>query len=264
MANQKSSSTGRISKQKEFEIKRRKKKKIRLIMFLIIVVLIIICVYLLQSEKYRIKDIEIVGNKQLTQEQIYEMCGIKLGDNIFTRFNIVTEVKLKENRYIKDVKITKQYPNEIKIEITERVKDFQIKTENGNYIYIDEQGYLLELLQESQGLITIEGMEITKELFEGKLRLEDDDLDRMENILQIREKTRMIEIFDKITQIHVKDEYIITLGNERININLGNATQLGDRIDYVKSILKDINGQAGTIYVNGNLNEGFKPYFTAE
>ena len=205
MANQKSSSTGRISKQKEFEIKRRKKKKIRLIMFLIIVVLIIICVYLLQSEKYRIKDIEIVGNKQLTQEQIYEMCGIKLGDNIFTRFNIVTEVKLKENRYIKDVKITKQYPNEIKIEITERVKDFQIKTENGNYIYIDEQGYLLELLQESQGLITIEGMEITKELFEGKLRLEDDDLDRMENILQIREKTRMIEIFDKITHLIVMD-----------------------------------------------------------
>ena len=35
-------------------------------------------------------------------------------------------------------------------------------------------------------------------------------------------------------------------------------------MDFVKSIFNDINGQAGTIYVNGNLNEGFKPYFSAE
>jgi len=86
----------------------------------------------------------------------------------------------------------------------------------------------------------------------------------MENILQIREQCKSIEIADKITQIQVKDEYIITLENEGISINLGDCTNLKNRFYYVNAILKKEAGNRGTIYVNGNLNEGFTAYFSAE
>jgi len=33
---------------------------------------------------------------------------------------------------------------------------------------------------------------------------------------------------------------------------------------YVSAILKQEAGNRGTIYVNGNLNEGFSTYFSAE
>lgn len=37
---------------------------------------------------------------------------------------------------LNEAKVIKVYPNTIEIEITERKKQFQIKTEKGNYIYI--------------------------------------------------------------------------------------------------------------------------------
>ena len=85
----------------------------------------------------------------------------------------------------------------------------------------------------------------------------------MENILQIREECKKIEIADKITQIQVENEYILNLENEGITINLGDVADLKNRMYYVSAILKQEAGNSGTIYVNGNLNEGFLPYFSA-
>ena len=44
--------------------------------------------------------------------------------------------------------------------------------------------------------------------------------------------------------------------SEKINVNLK------ERMYYVKAILDQEVGHRGTIYVNGNLNEGFTPYFS--
>ena len=84
----------------------------------------------------------------------------------------------------------------------------------------------------------------------------------MENILQIREECKKIEIDTQITQIQVDDEYILSLENDGLTINLGDATNLKNRMDYVKALLKQEAGNKGTIYVNGNLNSDFKPYFS--
>ena len=71
----------------------------------------------------------------------------------------------------------------------------------------------------------------------------------MENILQIREECKNLEIADKITQIQVKDEYVISLENEGIEINLGDVTNLKNRMYYVNAILKQEAGNKGTIFV---------------
>ena len=106
-------------------------------------------------------------------------------------------------------------------------------------------------------------MEITEN--EAKLikRLNEKDLNKMENILQIREQCKSLEIADKITQIQVKNEYIVSLENDGLTINFGDATNLKNRMYYVAGILKQEAGNKGIIYVNGNLNEGFSPYFSA-
>lgn len=154
-------------------------------------------------------------------------------------------------------------PDTIEINVKERMAEFQIITDNGYYIYIDEQGYIVDYSQESRGLVTIYGMEITEENIEKKKRLENDDLNlRLENILHIKEEMTKIGIYNQILKIQVKNEYILSLDNLNLTINLGNATNLKDKTYYIKSIMERENGKAGTINVNGNLNEGFVPYFT--
>jgi len=257
--------SGRLSKQREIEINKRKKRKIKLIIFLILVVFIGIIVFLLKFDKFALANVKISGNVQLTNEQVLEQSELEIGKSIFSYFNIVTKVRLKQNGYIKDAKVSKEFPNTIKIEINERQKAFQIKTENGYYIYIDEQGYIIDCSQTEEDLITIIGMDITEENIDGKKRLEEEDLSvKMENILHIKQETTELDIFDKITEVQVEDEYIIKLENDGITINLGDCTNIKSKMDYVKIILEKEAGNRGTIYVNGNLNEGFSPYFSAE
>ena len=263
MANQRKKTTGKINKQKEMEYKKRKKRKVILIVILIILILAVIMTYLLLSPSFRIQEISVKGNNQLSKERVTQLADVKIGDNIFSTLGIVTKVKLKQNGYIEDAKINKIFPNKIEIEIIERQKQFQIKTETG-YINIDEQGYILEFSTEKLELPTIIGMEVTENQANQMNRLNEKDLVKMENVLQIENECKKIEIADKITQIQVNGEYIITLENEGISINFGDATDLKERMYYVKAILKQEAGNAGTIYINGNLNEGFTPYFSAK
>ena len=257
--------SGRMSKQREIEIKKRKKRKIRLIIFLLLVVVIGIITYLLKSPTFALKDVEIKGNNQLTTEEIFAQSGLELGKSIFSSFNIVTKVKLKQNGYIEDAKVSKKLPNIIQIEVKEREKMFQIETKTRYFIDIDEQGYIIDCSQERENLIVITGMEITEENIEQKKRLENEDLNiRMENILHIKKETEQIGIFEKLTSIQIGEEYILKLDNDGITINLGDCTDLKNKIYYVQSILEKEAGNRGTINVNGNLNEGFLPYFTAE
>lgn len=170
---------------------------------------------------------------------------------------------MKQNRYIEDAIVSKKMPDTIKIEVKERIASFQVKTESGYYIYIDDQGYIIEYSQEPRELITIVGMDITEENIENKKRLEDDDLNiKLENILHIKEQAIEKGIYDKISEMQVENEYILKLDSLNLTINLGNATNIKDRMDYVKSIIERENGKSGIINVNGNLNEGFEPYFT--
>lgn len=263
MTAKKSRSINRINKQKEIEQKRRKRKKRILVTFLILIVLIALGGYLFISPTFKIQTITVTGNKQLTREKVLELANIKTGDNIFLKSKEVIRVRLKQNGVVEEAKINKLYPSRVEIEITERSKRFQIKTQSENYIYIDEQGYILDCSTEKQELPTITGMDITETEAINMKRLAENDLDRMENILQIREECQKIEVADKITQIQVKDEYVLNLENEGIIINLGDASDLKNRMYYVSAIMKQEAGNKGTIYVNGNLNEGFLPYFSA-
>ena len=258
-----SKKSGSFNKQREIEKKRRKNRKKRLIIFILLAIILGTILYFLNSPTFKIKNVEVTGNAQLDSEKIIEQSEIKIGESIFANFNIITKVKVKQNRYIEDAIVTKEMPNTIKIEVTERKASFQIETENGYYIYIDEQGYIMDYSQEPKELVTITGMRITEENIDKKKRLEGDELNiKLENILHIKEETSKIEIYDKISKIQVENEYILNLDSLNLTINLGNATNLKNRMDYVKSIMKREGGKAGTINVNGNLNEGFVPYFT--
>ena len=256
--------SGKVNKQKKIERKRRKKMKATLIMILILLIIGGVSAYLLTSPSFKIQQISIKGNQLVSNQKIIQLAEMKVGDNIFSKLGIITKVKLKQNGYIQDATINKIYPNKVEINITERKRQFQIKTEDEGYIYIDEQGYILEYAVDKLEVPTIIGMDIKQNDVGILHRLDENDLGRMENILQIREEFKNIEIADKITQIQINNEYIISLENDGITINLGDATNLNNRMYYVNAILKQEAGNRGTIYVNGNFNEGFSAYFRAE
>ena len=147
---------------------------------------------------------------------------------------------------------------------TKSENENEIKLETEGYTYIDEQGYIIEYSTEQLQIPTIIGMNINPNDIKNQHRLDQNDLEKMESILQIYEQFKNFNMEDKITQIQVKDEFIVSLINEGITVNFGDATNLKNKMYYVNGIFKQESGNRGTIFVNGNLNEGFSPYFKAE
>ena len=71
------------------------------------------------------------------------------------------------------------------------------------------------------------------------------------------------KISEKITTIDIsnKNDYIIYLEEEKKTIHLGNDTNISDKMLNAVTIMEKEKEKSGDIFVNGDLNNKFQPYF---
>ncbi len=67
----------------------------------------------------------------------------------------------------------------------------------------------------------------------------------------------------QVTKIDLKDENDckISMDTEKKTVYLGDKTNLNNKIIYVQAIINETKNLEGEIFVNGDLNNKFKPYF---
>ena len=67
----------------------------------------------------------------------------------------------------------------------------------------------------------------------------------------------------EVTNIDISDknEYIIYLEQEKKRIHLGDSSNLSNKMLYIVAILEQEKDNEGDIFVNGDLNNRFQPYF---
>jgi len=100
--------------------------------------------YLYNSNYFKIKSIEVEGNSHYQDSVIKEQLADTVGTNIFEVNVKKADYKLIENLFwIKEVKLSKVFPDEIKITVRER--NPYIRMAYGNKLYLaDDEGVILE------------------------------------------------------------------------------------------------------------------------
>lgn len=246
--------------------KKQKRKKIRtkIIKWTSIVILVLIgLVFTLTSPLFNIKEIEVINNNLLSQDKIVSLSRLTKEQNIFRFLKSDIVKHLKEDPYVESATITRKLPNTVIIDVKERNRDFCLQFLNG-YAYINNQGYILEIVEETSGIPVILGTETPEENIQPGNRLNNDDLKKLEVAIQIMKLAKENEIDSKITGIDISDknEYILYLAEEKKTAYIGNNSNLPTKILYIKEIMEKYeNGKEGSIYVNGDFSKGFKPYF---
>lgn len=242
----------------------RKKKKIKKILKTIILVAIIIggICFALISPIFNITDIQVIGNNKINSDTIISLSQLQIGQNIF-RFNknkVVNEIKT--NAYVENTKIKRKIPNKIEIIIEEREQKYNVEFLNG-YAYINNQGYILEIAEQKLDLPVIMGITTPQEQVVAGNRLNDEDLEKLETVIQIMNICKSYELDKKVSSIDItnKNDYIMYMEEEKKTIHLGNDSNLTNKMLYVPAILKENQEKEGTIYLNGNINGDFKPRF---
>lgn len=247
--------------------KKAQKKKInkKVIGFFSIIILIAIIVVLaLTAPIFNITDITVNGNNQVSTNMIINLSGLRKGENIF-KFNSTVEQKIKENTYIESVNIKRKLPGTVIISVKERTVKYQINLIN-SYVYIDKNGYILENSSEKKDVPVIVGLSIKEDEMLNEKRLKTEDLEKLNDIIKIIDSAKTINIDNLITEINTenKENYVLYLESKGKKINLGDTSNLTNKMLYVKKILEKEEGKTGSAFVNGDLSAGFKPYFREE
>ena len=253
----------KVAKKRRKSKKKKINKKI-LGFFSIIILVSIIVVLALTAPIFNITKIEINGNQKVSKDTIIALSGIKMGENIF-RFNNNMIQNVKQNTYIEKVEIQRKMHGTVVISVKERKIKYQINLIN-SYVYLDKNGYLLENSAERKNVPVIVGFSIKEDEMLNEKRLKDNDLEKLANVAKIIEAAKAINIDNLITEVNVEDKNntILYLESKSKKINVGDTTNLTNKMLYVQKILENEEGKSGSVFVNGDISAGFKPYFREE
>lgn len=248
---------------KQAKIIRKKKRIKKVIKTLLLLAIIIggIC-FALISPIFNIEDIKVNGNEQINSDMIVSLSQLQVGQNIFRFYKEKVINDIKTNAYVENVKIKRKIPNKIEITIEERKQDYNVEFLNG-YAYINNQGYILEISEKKLDLPVIKGISTPQEQIVEGNRLNDDDLEKLETVIQIMNICKSYDLDKKVSSIDITDlnDYIMEMDEEKKIVHLGNNSNLSNKMLYVPTILAENQGKEGTIYLNGDINGDFKPRF---
>lgn len=236
-----------------------KSKKIKVLIISILVLIAIIAAML--SPLFNINNIQVVGNTILSSEEIISISGIKTEENMFKVMKLKTIDRIKENAYINEVAIHKKLPNTIEIQVKERKPSFMLEYGNG-YVYLSNQGYMLEISSIKKDIPTILGTTTSKENYKPGNRLSKDDLEKLGTVIKIMAVAKTHNIENLITTIDISnsDNYTLRLEQEKKTVYLGDCSYLETRMSSLMSILENEKDIEGEIFINMNINTR-KPYF---
>ena len=248
----------KANKKKNGNTKKLRKQAKVLFGFIILLVAIIL---VLCSPLFNIKNIEVEGNSKLSNERIISISTLQTHTNIF-KFNtkLISE-KIKENAYVNEAKITRKLPSTVKITIDERQPKYMLQFAD-SYVYINNQGYMLEISNEKLELPILIGFTTDLSNIKAGNRINVTDLKKMDMVIKIYEAIKSNGLGELVNKIDISNDknYAIILENEGKTVYLGDCTELNTRILYLKSILETVQGKSGEIFLNVDLNSQ-EPYF---
>ncbi len=245
-----------IDEQEPKNIKKKSTKVIKIIRLLALIVIIIAAVaFAMLSPIFNLKNIEIEGNSKITNDEIISLSGIKIDENIFKVHNLGVIKNIKQNAYIKDATIHKKLPGTLEIKIQERQPSYMLEYGNG-YVYVDNQGYMLEISSIKMNLPILLGTFTSKESYKEGNRLNEEDLNKLGTVLKIMNVAQNNQISELITKINIQNtnNYTLYFETEGKIAYLGDCSNLETRMLYLVGILEREKSNPGEIFINMNLN----------
>ena len=244
-----------VSKSKPVKKTQTAKKNIKLKIvkwiFLLAILATAIILFMLSSV-FNITNITVTNNNKISEQEIISLSGLTKNENMFKVLNKKVEESIEQNPYIENVKITKTISGTVNLEVTERVATYMLKFANG-YVYINNQGYMLEISQEPLELPIISGFKTPIENIKEGNRLVVEDLKELENVIKIMEIAKTTSVGAIIAEIDISDptNYKIIIPSENKTVEFGDLTNINVKILKIEYIIEQEKGKQGEIYFQG-------------
>lgn len=209
----------------------------------------------------RIKEIDVTGNKQYTEEEIIDL----LFDDKWSMNSAYCyyENQFREKKsipFIEDYKIEFQSPTKVRVVVYEKSVVGYVSYMS-SYMYFDKDGIIVESSSEQlDGIPWVTGMEFGHIVLHQPLPVEKQAI--FEQILNLTQILSINEI--RVDKIHYNNFMEAQLYIDQIVVELGNDDSLNGKITELKDILDsgEIDGLAGTLYLDSFDENNSNPMYS--
>lgn len=239
-----------ITKNKSKKPNTKKKKNLKIIKWITIIILFIVAVVLfMMSSLFNIKQIVVINNSKISSDEIITLSELKPGINMFKITNKKIRDKIKSNAYIDNVKIKRNLNGTVTLDVAERKATYMLKLDK-TYVYINNQGYMLEISEKQLKVPLITGFSTTNEEIQVGNRLNIEDLNRLEDVIKIIESSKNSPLANIITGIDISNpsNYKLKIANEGKTVSFGEMVNINVKLQMVGTVIEAEKGKKGEIY----------------
>ena len=199
---------------------------------------------------FRVRKLVISGNKQYKAEEIQEaiMQDGLCKNSLYLLWKFSDQAKVKESiLFLNGAEAKLRTPFEVQVTVKEK-QQIGYLLNQGSYIYFDKDGMIVEISdQPSEDVPLITGLDVEKaELYE-KLPVKDEGM--YNTIVTLTKTLNKDGLVPNEIRFNTRDT--ITLVFEDIKVNLGDDTDLEDKMSALNSIYAKTDGTFSTD-ANGN------------
>ncbi|HZJ57384.1 MAG TPA: FtsQ-type POTRA domain-containing protein [Clostridia bacterium] len=215
------------------------------------------------TDGFQIREITVVGNNRILEEDIVKRAGIPGNQNIFRLDKGLIKERLETEPYIEVLSIKRQYPYGVTITLREKEAAGIIPYLNSYYV-IDRDCYIMEIADSLDNFQypLIRGIQV-RNFVVGKRLIASDEY-QLKVLTRILESIEDLELEDQISELIVdnpEDVELILMGGMRTRV--GQAIEVDKKLIWLKSqeIQEILGGVAGGIL---DLSAPSKPVFYSD
>jgi cell division protein FtsQ len=213
------------------------------------------------STLFNMKTINVTGNSRVSQQEIIRISGLNYQQNIFRINTKETMKNIFQNPYVEKIKIRRGLPNIVNIDIIER-EPIVLVPYVGSYLYLDSQGIVVEINTSIEGmkLPVIKGLKFNTFKLGEEIKVE--NMLQLTGVIKLINEIKKAGLNQEITEINAEDILNLKfLTSSGIKVNLGDDSNINEKIPLAKAILQDLSSKKlkGTVEMGHKGNPVFKP-----
>ena len=231
--------------------KRKKAARQAMSMTILVVAVLAVLIVLACSRVFVVRDVMVVGNRNLLREEVVTQSGVLPGDNLLSISSQQLKAKLEQNRYIEYAGHEFDYRGTLTLRISERL-GMAVVYDLGYYYVLDSQGMVLECA--GSGYPTgVAGPKVTGFAIEPNSRiavgekLPVHDRGQLEVMKFVLDELDATNLLARASELNVKNaENIYILTSDGAKIVLGDTASMHTKLLIAREVLS-VREEAGDL-----------------
>lgn len=210
---------------------------------------------------FKVESVEVTGNSRYSAQEIQDACGVSLGDNLYLLSKPDMVQRLHQQLpYIDEVRITRQLPNTLCVQVTEFSTVYAVEQE-GTVWLLTSGGKIVETAAERGDTPLIDGCELLAPSLGGDVSFALELQNRRESLFALLTALESAELTGNVRAIHLGDPTVLSMDyTERFTVEMPYGADYPRLLRYLTLVIEELETNlTGVIDLTRDGEPHFRP-----